>query len=283
MAAPLPLNRPRILLASILTAYFILLSLQAKSRENGNRSQLEGWTLVILRPLASGVSTLVENAREAGTGIVDLRGAAMENARLREDLRTRGMEINRLHQLQGEVERLESLLGYRSAAAPSGSLARVIYADTRGWFKSIIVDRGTESGITVGSPVLGSNGLVGRVVYSTADLSKVQLLIDSTASVGVLCERTRVQGVARGDGAAGMTLNYVPRGADIRAGDRILTAGNDGIYPPGTLVGVVLLAAEGDGSFREIKVRPAAALTSLESVLVLPAANLPADVREFRP
>ncbi len=282
MAATLPLRRPRVLLVSILTFYFALLSLQAK-REGSEHTRIEEWTLAVVHPLAAGAGWVVSAVREAGTGIVDLRGAAIENSRLRETLRLRDLEIIRLRRLEAEVGRLESLLGYRSVSAPSGTLVRVLYTDTRGLFKSAIVDRGTEAGIGPGSAVLDARGVVGRVVLATPGMAKVQLIVDSNASVGCLVERNRLQGVARGDGGVGLSVQYIPRGGDVQAGDRILSAGNDGVYPPGVLLGTVVAATEGDGMFREIKVRPAVEFTSLETLLALPATEIPATLREYRP
>lgn len=269
MPPALSVDRSRILLGTLLVSWFLVLSLQAK-REGSERSWLEETVLRVLEPTLLAGSRLADGARNVGTGLVDLRSAAVENRQLREQLRDRELEIIRLRHLEGEVRRLEELMAYRAAAAPEGMLARVVYADTRGWFKSVLLDRGSRDGAGDGSPVLDARGVVGRVVRASPGISKVQLLIDSNAAAGCLVERTRLQGVARGDGGAGMILHYVPRIGDVQVGDRVLTAGNDGIYPPGLLLGTVVSSEEGEEMFREIRIRPAVEFTSLEALLVLP-------------
>jgi rod shape-determining protein MreC len=282
MAFSLAIRRPRTLLGGVLGLYFVLLSFQARNAETG-RSRIEEWTTVAIRPLVAGTSTLVELGRDATTGVVDLRAAAIENSRLRERLRDRELELARLRGLEGEVARLEALLSYRDTTAPAGVLARVVYTDTRGWFKSALIDRGTEAGLERGSAVLAAKGLVGRVVLATPGLSKIQLLVDSNASVGCLVERNRIQGVARGDGGTGLTIRYVPRIADVRVGDRIVTAGNDGIYPAGIEIGAVVHSAEGEGMFREIRLRPSVEFTTLEVLLALPPLRIDPVTRDYQP
>jgi len=54
--------------------------------------------------------------------------------------------------------------------------------------------------------------------------------------------RNRRQGVVRGGGRGnGLELDYVPLQADVRPGDRVLTAGIDGVYPRGIPIGTVAL------------------------------------------
>ena len=129
--------------------------------------------------------------------------------------------------------------------------------DTSSRFKSIILDRGSNAGIQVNDAVVNANGLIGRVVLTTKDMVKVQLVTDNNSSVGVLLERTRRQGVLRGDGAGGAQLYDIPSLADVRPGDNVLTAGIDGIYPKGIPVGVITKAEKGQDLFKMIAVKPA--------------------------
>lgn len=279
---PIPLRRPRNLLFAFLAAYFLLLSLQAR-RERSGPSRLQEWGLALLRPFALAASSAVDTARSAGTGIVDLHRAALENVRLRKELRQRDIELARLRGAATEVVRLRELLGYRTSAAPAGKLGRIVWADTRGAFKSLIVDVGSVDGAAADSAVLGSFGVVGRVVVAESKLSKIQLLIDENAAAGVLVERSRVQGVARGNGSGELIVEYLPRMSDVHPGDVILTSGTDGIYEPGVAVGIVTVSAEGDGMFRDVRVRPAVRFDALEAVLVLPPRGIPVGLTSFHP
>ena len=115
-----------------------------------------------------------------------------------------------------------------------------------------------------------NRGLVGRVVAAGRGYAKVQLLTDRSSAVGAMIERTGRQGVARGDGHSGLELEYVPLQADVRPGDRVVTAGIDGIYPRGLPIGVVREVGQGAQIFATIKVAPLVDFGSLDHVFLLP-------------
>ena len=108
-----------------------------------------------------------------------------------------------------------------------------------------------------------------RVIMPSTLASKIQLLIDRNAAVGVLDERSRAQGVAVGTGTDRLRMEYVPGTADVKAGDTIVTSGIDGIYPKGFVVGQIESIARGAGEFTSISIRPSVDFSALEAVLVV--------------
>jgi len=163
------------------------------------------------------------------------------------------------------------------------TMAQAILLDTAGRFKSIVIDRGSSAGLQVNDAVVSAGGLIGRVVLTTKDMAKVQLVTDSNSSVGVLIERTRRQGVLRGDGTGGAQLYDVPSLADVQPGDVVLTAGIDGIYPKGIAVGVITKADKGQDLFKTISVRPSVDFGSIEEVIVLHTRKIPPTVLRYTP
>ena len=81
-----------------------------------------------------------------------------------------------------------------------------------------------------------------------------------------------------GTGEDLMRMEYVSGVADIKPGDTIVTAGIDGIYPKGFVIGKVEAVEKGNGA-KVITVRPAADFTRLEDVLVVttPVEAAPAE------
>jgi rod shape-determining protein MreC len=162
-------------------------------------------------------------------------------------------------------------------------MAEPIMLDTSSRFKSIILDRGSNTGIEVNDAVVNANGLIGRVVLTTKDMAKVQLITDGNSSVGVLVDRTRRQGVLRGDGATAAQLFDIPSLSDVRPGDVVMTAGIDGIYPKGIPVGVVTKAEKGQDLFKTISVKPSVDFGSVEEVIVLHTRKVANDVVRYTP
>ena len=89
-----------------------------------------------------------------------------------------------------------------------------------------------------------------------------------------------------GSGEESLRLEYVLASADVKVGDVVVTSGIDGIYPKGFVIGRIDYVERAGGSYREIRIQPAADFTSLEDVLVVltpqtpeaePAASAPAS------
>jgi rod shape-determining protein MreC len=112
-------------------------------------------------------------------------------------------------------------------------------------------------------------GLVGRIVTLAPRAAKIQLLVDRNFGAGALVERSRAQGVVLGTGEDLLKMEYVSDVADVKPGDTIVTAGVDGIYPKGFVIGTVESIDKGNGIYKIIKVRPAADFNRLEDVLVV--------------
>jgi len=124
--------------------------------------------------------------------------------------------------------------------------------------------------------VVAPAGIVGRVVTPLARSAKVQLLVDRNAAAGALVERTRAQGVVVGDGENRLLMEYVSEVADLIAGDVVVSAGIDGIYPKGFVIGRVESVEKNGPAYRRITIRPAVDFSRLEEVLVVvtpPAPN----------
>jgi rod shape-determining protein MreC len=167
-----------------------------------------------------------------------------------------------------ENQRLAALLDLKQRTPGTVRAARVIASEVSGTLRSVVIDAGARDGVSKDAAVLAADGLVGRVLRTGDRTSVVQLVADAASGLGVLDERSRVQGVLVGTGSGRCRLKYVPNLEDVRAGDRIVASGLDGIYPKGFLVGVVAQAAPGPDAFQAIQVDPAARLDRLETVLV---------------
>jgi rod shape-determining protein MreC len=119
--------------------------------------------------------------------------------------------------------------------------------------------------------VVTDAGLVGRVVFVAGPYAKVQLVSDRAAAVGVQLERSRRQGVLRGSQPGELLLDFVPRQVEIEVGERVVTAGIDGVYPRGIPVGAVASVEPGDEAFHRIVVTPAVDFSRLSFVYLLEA------------
>ena len=228
------------------------------------------------------VQQMLAATADGGRGIwsnyVALHGLAREN----EALHRRTLDLEgQLQQAQaqaGQARALEDALALRRSIDLPTLAARVIAGDpTPGSLTTITIDRGSADGIQADLAVIGRAGVVGRVINRPLPhLAQVQLLVGRNAGAAAMFERTGTGGIAvGGSGDPPLRMTYVPDAADVKVGDRVLTSGQDGLYPRGFPIGTVEQAERRAGAWT-IKVRPAVDFSHLDVVLVvLEKATLP--------
>ncbi|HEY3054382.1 MAG TPA: rod shape-determining protein MreC [Thermoanaerobaculia bacterium] len=277
-------RRPTLLFIVVLSLLFILMSFSSRTRYIGEtRTLFERTVMTLFSPVPKMVNWIGSTTSDMFHGYLDMRRAVNENLELHRKVAALTTENLKLRQSATDLRRLRSLLGYADQLSLETSMAQAIMLDTSGRFKSIIIDRGSAANVEVNDAVVNANGLIGRVVLTTKDLAKVQLVTDSNSSVGALIERTRRQGVVRGDGRGGAEMNDVPALADVVPGDRVLTAGIDGIYPKGIPIGVVVKADQGPNLFKNIGVKPSVDFGSIEEVIVIHTRKIASEVVRYAP
>jgi len=286
MAVPVDVipRRPTLLFIVVLSLLFVLMSLSTRTRYIGEtRTMFERTVMTLFSPVPKLVNWIGRSTSDTYHGYLDMRHAVNENLDLHRKVAQLTTENLQLRQSEGDLKRLRALMGYSEQLSTPTTMAHAIMLDTSGRFKSMILDRGSAAGIDVNDAVVNANGLIGRVVLTTKDMSKVQLVTDSNSSVGALLERTRRQGVLRGDGGGGAQLFDIPSLADVAPDDNVLTAGIDGIYPKGIPVGAVVKADKGPDLFKSIVVKPSVDFGSIEEVIVLHTRKIPHDVVRYTP
>jgi rod shape-determining protein MreC len=277
-------RRPTLLFIVVLALLFLLMSVSSQTRYVGEtRTMFERSVMTIFSPVPRFVNWIGRSLQDMYHGYVDMRGAVKENLNLRRKVVSLTTENLKLRQSEGDLRRLRSLLAYSEQFTMSTSMAQTVMLDTASRFKSIIIDRGSDGGVEVNDVIANANGLVGRVVLTTKDLAKVQLIADNNCAIGALIERTRRQGVVRGNGSSILQMADIPSLADVQPGDRVLTAGIDGIYPRGIPIGTVVRAEPGQSLFKTVTVKPAVDVGTIEEVIVIHTRKVPPGVVRYMP
>ncbi|MDQ3745877.1 MAG: rod shape-determining protein MreC [Acidobacteriota bacterium] len=207
-------------------------------------------------------------------GLAEMRNARAENETLRDRLAQAENEVRDAKAVRDENERLKKLLDFTQDVSYRAIPARVVARDPSVWFNSLIINRGTASGVDLDMPVVTPEGIVGRVVGVGPVSAQVMLLTDERsaagAAVGQLGQSNAI-GSVRGFGKNGLLeMRYVSGLETVNVGDYVVTTGQDRIYPPGLNVGTVVEVKPGTTTTpHTIYVRPGARLESLQEVAVL--------------
>ncbi|MDX1583173.1 MAG: rod shape-determining protein MreC [Thermoanaerobaculia bacterium] len=277
-------RRPTLWLIIVLAALFVLMSLSDETRGvRGTRTLFERTVMALFSPIPRAVNEVGQSASDIYHGYIDMRDQIAENRELKRKVEELTRENISLRSASDDLARMREMLGYSVTSDIPAQLADIMMIDVSGYYKSMIIDRGSENDVEINDAVVTPSGLVGRVILTTPELSKVQLITDPKSAVGCVVERTRRHGVLRGDGRGGLVLENIPALADVVPGDRIVTAGIDGIYPEGILAAVVTDTEEASDLFRRVNCEPAAAFEKLEDVLILDTPKLPGEVVRYEP
>ena len=153
---------------------------------------------VVLRPVLQAQQWLTvrfqtfQDFFNAPTDLVRLR---QENAELEAEVANLQTEVIALQQQVAEVELLSALLDFaRSQRENEYKAASVVFRDPRPFLKYVVIDVGSDDGILAGMPVVGPEGLVGRVNAVTANAARVQLITDPDSNVNVTYPALRFHG-----------------------------------------------------------------------------------------
>jgi rod shape-determining protein MreC len=137
--------------------------------------------------------------------------------------------------------------------------ARVIADSGGAYARSVMVNAGRDNGVARGQAALAREGLVGRVAEVGSRAARILLITDLNSRVPVVVNGTRQRAILAGDNSARPSLRYVDSGGTIRIGDRIVTSGQGGVFPPGLPVGVVA-SVDSEGA----RVEPYAGLSRVD-------------------
>jgi rod shape-determining protein MreC len=140
--------------------------------------------------------------------------------------------------LSAENAELRELSKLVSEPAISFVTARVIADSGGAYARSVMVNAGRDNGVARGQAAMTGEGLVGRVSEVGSRAARILLITDLNSRVPVVVDGTRQRAILAGDNSARPSLRYADSGT-IRTGDRIVTSGQGGVFPPGLPVGVV--------------------------------------------
>ncbi|MBM3320753.1 MAG: rod shape-determining protein MreC [Candidatus Eisenbacteria bacterium] len=249
--------RPRDTLWPIVVAV-VLLGLLALAR----RSPI-GPVRDVSDRILSPLENLIGDARSFGS-------LQSRNEELRRVATELAIENFHLKEYRYENRRLRRLLGFLQETPfrllPSRVQTRSAGRSAETWK----IDKGSADGVREGMAVINHRGLVGRVEIVLGRSASVRTLRNPDVRVSAVVDRTRGVGILAWQPRRGFRLLHVPNSASVEPGDRIVTSGLGGVFPPGLPLGTVRAAVPGRSHvFQEVWIAPEVDFSLLEEVYVV--------------
>jgi rod shape-determining protein MreC len=266
-------RRRTIAFVALLAVSLILMAFSA----NPVMLELQRGLTFALRPFQAAVSQVAGGVATIAGTIGEIDELRIDNAALRQEVDRLENENRRLNEFRRENELLTGLLQLRSGLDHETVVTQVIARETLEGRRLVVLDKGTEDGISQGDVVIVQGGaLAGRVTEVGLNFAKVTLITDGSSTViGQLFTSTST-GEVVGDVGGVLTMRNIDSAATILPDEEVFTAGIEiggGIrspYPKGLLIGrVVDVVRDANDVVQTAYLSPAARLDNLEYALVI--------------
>jgi rod shape-determining protein MreC len=264
------LKRPHyIALGLVVVLTLVILNLPSKATA---RLKLGMGSLFL--PLFGLAGSSQQLAGESANLLLPRRELLRQNEALRRENQELRLQAGRAGEIARENERLRQLFGWQQRQPWKLKLANVVLRDPANWWRTVQVDRGSRDGLQTNMAVLSTDGaLVGRVTSVGLTRSQVVLLGDPSCRVAA-----RVESEAPYTGVIGPTgpldsefvdMGYLSKNADLKPGQRVVTSGDGGVFPPNILIGQVVDSHSVEYGLAEVaRVKLAANLSAIEEVWI---------------
>lgn len=233
------------------------------------------------KPIREITAPFQKAANKSSDALKSWRGYFTENESLRQEVIELEKKLDQytgLLQRQKDIEaenlRLSLALDFKSQHRNQLDLvlAQVVGRDPSNWNQRIILDQGSDDGISVDMAVMTSVGLVGKIIAVTPNTSVVMLMIDPESSVGARIMENRITpGAVQGTGSSqNMQMVHLAHDEEIREGDTVITSGFSQVYPKGIMIGTVTEVIEDpNGLTKKAAIQPFVDFSKLEEVFVV--------------
>ena len=186
--------------------------------------------------VASSPTRLIPQATGSVTSLFNIKS---ENEKLKKALEVYRQKELSVEYLTNQNKNLRKILESDETLFKENIiLSKVLIDKSSPYLKSIIINKGSSSGILKGMPVLDKEYLVGRVVETNYLSSRVLLLNDLNSRIPVTFGEDGVQAILKGSGGSKPVLEYLPEGYVVGEGIEVFTSGKDRIFLPGSPIGI---------------------------------------------
>lgn len=273
-------NKKIIIIIILVLAVIFSVSLSAMKRNDKRETGVvQSTTNDFVATVDRVVSMPVRGIRNVTEAIGDLFNTYDENAKLKKRLDSYAVIQGENTNYKKENKDLQSQLNMNSSLSNYEKITgSVISRSPDTWQNNLIIDQGKNAGVEVDMPVMGSEGLVGRVVEVNTLSSKVELLTSNNQSVN---KYPVMITPAKGEVSYGLLSNYEEKTGyfivnqltslkGIKKGDQVSTSGLGGNSPSGLVIGeVVAVKNNGFGLDKEVYIKPTNSMYDVPFVTVV--------------
>jgi len=266
---------PGLRLVVLVTLSIVLMVLDHRDQ---HLARIRGYLAAALYPLQEAVDAPFAAQRWMATNLAARDSLVAENGQLRREILLGSARLQRLAALEAENARMRALLDSTPKVGNRALIAEILSVDMDRLRQRVVLNRGSRDGAFVGQALIDARGVVGQITRDRGTSSEALLITDPDHAVPVEIVRNGLRTIALGTGdLERLSLPFLARNSDIKAGDLLVSSGLGGSFPAGYPVATVQEVRGDSGEpFLVVSARPEAALERIREVLLVQPP--PADV-----
>lgn len=268
----------RVLLIGLIVASVVMMTVYGREGETGPLHTLQSAVSGAVSPLRIVGGSIESATSTVGDTVDNITADQSTLSGLREYNEQLVQQYSQMEEYKQEAQRLQKLLDLKDTYQIEGTGARVIRRSSEAWSQTVIINKGSDDGVSTGQTVMGTSGVVGQIVSTSSHTATVRLLTDPQSGAAAMVQSSRAEGILRGSLVGLLYLEDLDADAEVNVGDVVVTSGLGGSYARGLIIGTVVKvdAQQGDTSRRAV-VSPNDAISTLEDVLVVSSVGSDAD------
>lgn len=268
----------RVLLIGLIVASVVMMTVYGREGETGPLHTLQSAVSGAVSPLRIVGGSIESATSTVGDTVDNITADQSTLSGLREYNEQLVQQYSQMEEYKQEAQRLQKLLDLKDTYQIEGTGARVIGRSSEAWSQTVIINKGSDDGVSTGQTVMGTSGVVGQIVSTSSHTATVRLLTDPQSGAAAMVQSSRSEGILRGSLVGLLYLEDLDADAEVNVGDVVVTSGLGGSYARGLIIGTVVKvdAQQGDTSRRAV-VSPNDAISTLENVLVVSSVGSDAD------
>lgn len=268
----------RVLLIGLIVASVVMMTVYGREGETGPLHTLQSAVSGAVSPLRIVGGSIESATSTVGDTVDNITADQSTLSGLREYNEQLVQQYSQMEEYKQEAQRLQKLLDLKDTYQIEGTGARVIGRSSEAWSQTVIINKGSDDGVSSGQTVMGTSGVVGQIVSTSSHTATVRLLTDPQSGAAAMVQSSRAEGILRGSLVGLLYLEDLDADAEVNVGDVVVTSGLGGSYARGLIIGTVVKvdAQQGDTSRRAV-VSPNDAISTLEDVLVVSSVGSDAD------
>jgi rod shape-determining protein MreC len=179
--------------------------------------------------------------------------------------------LQKLNALEAENARLRAMLDARAQVRDRTRVAEIMSVDANPFSHSLVIDAGTQDGVSDGQALVDADGVVGQVIQAGLLTSQAMLISDTDHALPVEVNRNGLRTIVVGTGKIDqLQLPFVVNNADVVVGDLLVTSGLGGAFPSGYPVAIVQSVTRvPHAPYAQVTAKPSASLGQVREVLLI--------------